>query len=60
MSYLEFLLLVRKMREAQKEYFKTRYQSVLMKSKDLEKQVDTKIHELMNGSPLFDLGEVPE
>ena len=36
----EFIELVREMRNAQKEYFKTRDKSVLLKSKELERKVD--------------------
>ena len=37
----EFIELVREMRNAQKEYFKTRYKSVLLKSKELKRKVDS-------------------
>lgn len=37
----EFIELVRGMRNAQKEYFKTRDKSVLLKSKELERKVDS-------------------
>mgnify|MGYP003309933269 CR=1 FL=1 len=36
----EFTELVRKMRNAQKEYFKTRDKNVLQRSKELERKVD--------------------
>ena len=36
----EFIELVREMRNAQIEYFKTRDKSVLLKSKELERKVD--------------------
>lgn len=39
----EFMQLVREMRKAQKEYFKTRDKDVLAKSKQLEKRVDNEI-----------------
>lgn len=39
----EFMQLVREMRKAQKEYFKTRDKNVLAKSKQLEKRVDDEI-----------------
>ena len=39
----EFMQLVRTMRDAQKEYFKTRDANVLARSKELEKQVDEAI-----------------
>lgn len=37
----EFIELVREMRNAQKEYFKTRDKNVLLKSKELERKVDS-------------------
>ena len=37
---LQFFKLVKAMREAQKEYFSTRSQLALQKSKELEKRVD--------------------
>ena len=37
----EFIELVREMRNAQKEYFKTRDTNVLLKSKELERKVDS-------------------
>lgn len=42
-SMTEFMQLVREMRKAQKEYFKTRDKDVLAKSKQLEKRVDDEI-----------------
>ncbi len=45
MTYSEFIDLVRKMRGAQKEYFKTRDKYVLEKSKALERQVDKALAE---------------
>ena len=36
----EFMQLVREMRNAQKEYFKTRDKNVLQRSKELERKVD--------------------
>ena len=36
----EFIELVREMRNAQKEYFRTRDKNVLQKSKELERKVD--------------------
>ena len=39
----EFMQLVREMRKAQKEYFKTRNKDVLAKSKQFEKRVDDEI-----------------
>ena len=55
MSYLEFVLMVQKMRELQKTYFKTRDKDVLRQSKDIERKVDTCIGEMLNGIPLFDM-----
>lgn len=43
MDYDSFKDLVRRMREAQKEYFRTRDKDVLRKSKDLERQVDLEL-----------------
>jgi hypothetical protein len=40
---LQFFKLVKAMREAQKEYFSTRSQQALQKSKELEKRVDASI-----------------
>ena len=40
MGRLGFFFLVREMRAAQKEYFRTRAQSALVKSKELEHRVD--------------------
>lgn len=37
----EFIELVREMRNAQKEYFKTRDKNILLKSKELERKVDS-------------------
>jgi len=39
-SAMNFFLTVAKMREAQKEYFKTRDRGVLVRSKQLEQEVD--------------------
>ena len=39
----KFMQLVREMRKAQKDYFKTRDRDVLAKSKQLEKRVDDEI-----------------
>lgn len=43
MNALDFFNLVTKMRDKQKEYFRTRSSSVLQESKRLEKQVDDEI-----------------
>ena len=39
----QFRDLVRRMREAQREYFKTRSHFVLQRSKELERQVDAEL-----------------
>lgn len=39
----DFKKLVAKMREAQKEYFRTREKTALKKSKELERQVDEEL-----------------
>lgn len=44
----EFITLVEEMRSAQKEYFRTRSATSLNRSKQLEREVDTKIKELSN------------
>lgn len=43
MSGKDFFILVKAMREAQKEYFATRTTSALQKSKELERGVDAEI-----------------
>ena len=43
MNAYDFFNLVTKMRDKQKEYFRTRSASVLQESKRLEKQVDDEI-----------------
>jgi hypothetical protein len=40
---LAFFNLVKEMRAAQKEYFRTRAHSALVKSKDLERRVDNEL-----------------
>ena len=51
MISVEFYSLVKEMREAQKEYFRTRSKDSLIKSKSLEKRVD----EVLSGQgTLFD------
>ena len=46
----EFYALVANMRNAQKEYFKTRSRDMLSKSKQLEKQVDDEIKRAKEGA----------
>lgn len=43
MTALDFFILVRDMRQLQKDYFRTRDREVLVKSKELEKRVDEEI-----------------
>lgn len=43
LSEREFIDLVSRMRELQREYFRTRDRSTLVRSKDLERQVDAHI-----------------
>lgn len=45
MDYDSFKVLVKRMREAQKEYFRTRSKYALRTSKDLERQVDLALQE---------------
>lgn len=44
----EFIELVREMRAAQKEYFKTRSKDVLSRSKELERNVDAELQSINN------------
>ena len=44
----EFIELVREMRNAQKEYFKTRSKDVLNRSKELERKVDNYLQSINN------------
>lgn len=46
MKTSDFVELVRQMRLAQKEYFKTRSRDVLIKSKCLEKRIDEALKEV--------------
>lgn len=46
MTTIEFVDKVRTMRDAQKEYFKTRSRSVLEKCKQLEREVDAELSRL--------------
>lgn len=39
-SAMQFFLVVAKMREAQKDYFRTRNHGALIRSRELERQVD--------------------
>ena len=43
----EFIELVREMRNAQREYFKTRDKKVLQRSKELERKVDSFLEQLV-------------
>ncbi len=49
MNVEEFITLVREMRDAQKEYFKTRNKIILAKSKDLERKVDKMLSQFQPG-----------
>lgn len=52
MSDLEALAtLVRKLRDAQKEYFRTRHHRALIESTQLEKIVDKKLSEILDDNP---------
>lgn len=53
MNDSQFRDLVRRMRQAQREYFKTRNSGWLRLSKDLEKQVDQELKQIDNNSALF-------
>lgn len=44
----EFIELVREMRAAQKEYFKTRSKDALNSSKELERKVDDELQSINN------------
>jgi hypothetical protein len=44
----EFIELVREMRNAQKEYFKTRTKDALNRSKELERKVDAELQSINN------------
>ena len=46
-SMKEFIELVREMRNAQKEYFRTRDKNVLQRSKELERKVDSFLAQLV-------------
>lgn len=53
MNDSQFRDLVRRMRQAQREYFKTRNSGWLRLSKDLEKQVDQELKQIDNNPALF-------
>lgn len=50
MTLLEFAQEYKAMRDLQKEYFKTRSQSILSHSKSAEKELDRKAKEIINGN----------
>ena len=54
MSQAQFILLVRDMRNAQKNYFRTRDKIVLEESKRLEREVDAVIKQYL--TPQMELG----
>ena len=47
----EFVKTVQEMRNAQKEYFKTRDKAILAKSKELERKVDNMLSNLVPNMP---------
>lgn len=51
----KFITLVAQMRQAQKEYFKTRDPEILKKSKQLERSVDEWIRELTDKQTKLEL-----
>ena len=48
MTSKQFFDLVKRMRTAQKHYFRTRYEGYLAESKELERQVDNEIERVEN------------
>lgn len=54
MTAREFAELVKRMREAQRTYFRTRAASVLEESKRLEREVDAVVSDILSGPSLFD------
>lgn len=46
----EFLELVEKMRQAQKDYFKTRHHGIMIRAKKLEQEVDKQLEQLIKQS----------
>lgn len=57
MTLDQFARLVADMREAQREYFRTRSSTALDRSKRLERQVDQAIKDHADGPSLFDRSE---
>lgn len=53
MTYEELLKLVKRMREAQKKFFKTRNYDDLAEAKKAEKEIDKLIEEEETGPSLF-------
>jgi hypothetical protein len=51
----EFILLVKQMRQAQKEYFKTRSPEALQKSKQLERSVDQFLNHMQDNQQKLEL-----
>ena len=49
---IDFYFLVKKMRDYQKAYFKTRDRRLMHKSVELEKQVDTAIKRYLEGEKI--------
>lgn len=57
MTAREFFEKVAAMRQAQRDYFKTRDKEVLIRSKQLEKEVDDEIKRVTNWMPIPPLAE---
>lgn len=55
MTDIEFIVLVGRMREKQKEYFRTRSKEVLLESKQLEREVDKVLDDWMYNDEQGDL-----
>ncbi len=55
MNINRFLNLVTDMRRAQRDYFRTRDNSVLLLAKNLERQVDDALNEIKDASPQMEL-----
>lgn len=51
MTIAEFAILVKEMRDCQKKYFRSRLRDALNQSKELEREVDQAIKEILNPQP---------
>lgn len=56
MTYTEFAKLVYYMRQAQRDYFRFRTQSTLVRAKDLEQQVDRAALQILGDDIAFEQG----